>query len=87
VGPIRRVGFGTRALSLDDSPPQLHLHRISIQTPCRPRILEQQYQNSSELVRIMKVNPADSRIQIHPPKSRRVLNREMRINQFNQRNS
>ena len=58
--------------------PSVHLHRISIQTSCERRILEQQDQNSSVLVRIMEVNSADRRIQIHPPKSRRVLNREMR---------
>ena len=38
--------------------------RISIQTSCGLRILEQQDQNSSMLVRIMEVNPADSRIRI-----------------------
>ena len=31
----------------------------------------------SELVSVSQVNSADRRIQIHPPKSRRVLNREM----------
>eukprot|EP01043_Picozoa_sp_COSAG02_P017411 COSAG02_NODE_789_length_17189_cov_23.034114_11_plen_118_part_00 len=65
------------------NPPPVHLHRISIQTSCGPRILEQETQNSSKSVRT--ADPADRRIQIHPPKRRRVLNREMRVNQFNQR--
>ena len=49
-----RVGFGTRALSLDDSPPAIHSYGISIQTPCRLRILEQQEHNSSVSVRIQE---------------------------------
>eukprot|EP01043_Picozoa_sp_COSAG02_P024652 COSAG02_NODE_1354_length_13100_cov_7.477040_12_plen_74_part_00 len=33
MGPIRKGKFGTRALSLDDSPPAIHSYGISIQTP------------------------------------------------------
>ena len=33
AGPIRRVGLGTRALSLDDSPPRMHSYGSSTQNP------------------------------------------------------